>query len=447
MCEVASKKTKPTVFFYTRTITSQSLGKGRSGVNFLRAMLLLLVAFSCMTGNAERVSDAYVTTDTLQIYFRTNKINLDEQFRANGTRLTEFARRFNELRSDTANKVRSVLIVSGASPEGTSQRNRYLSDNRAKVVYDYLTSRRLVDSANIEIESRGVDWIGLVDRVKDSDADYKNDVLDILAMPEWITTNGTVTDSRKLRLMNYRGGEVWRELYGKYFADLRGTRVMISYDIPRVAQKIVQAVHLPALLSAPETANIAEANINTVSFPSCKKPFYMAAKTNMLYDALLVPNVGVEFYLGKDYSLAANWMYAWWKNDNVHNYWRTYGGDIEFRRWWGSQPLRGHHLGVYGQIITYDFELGGRGYLGDKWSYAAGVAYGYSLPVARHFNIDFSIGIGYLRGDFKEYLPLDGHYVWQSTKMRNWIGPTKIEVSLVWLLGRGNINKEKGGRS
>ena len=32
----------------------------------------------------------------------------------------------------------------------------------------------------------------------------------------------------------------------------------------------------------------------------------------MLYDALLIPNIGVEMYLGKRWSVAANWMYGWW---------------------------------------------------------------------------------------------------------------------------------------
>ena len=40
---------------------------------------------------------------------------------------------------------------------------------------------------------------------------------------------------------------------------------------------------------------------------------------------------------------------------------------------------------------SYDFELGGKGYLGDKWSYGGGVAYGYSLPVGHRFNVDFII--------------------------------------------------------
>ena len=97
-------------------------------------------------------------------------------------------------------------------------------------------------------------------------------------------------------------------------------------------------------------------------------------------------------------------------------------------------------------MITYDFELGGRGYLGDKWSYGTGISYGYALPVAQRLNLDFTLGVGYLRGKYKEYLPIDDHYVWQSTHMRNWVGPTKLEVALVWLAGRGNFNAGKGGR-
>ena len=73
-----------------------------------------------------------------------------------------------------------------------------------------------------------------------------------------------------------------------------------------------------------------------------------------------------------------------------------------------------------------------------------GVAYGYSLPVGHRFNVDFTLGIGYLGGSYKEYIPLDGHYVWQTTKNRRWFGPTKAGISLVWLIGRGNYSRKKG---
>ena len=59
-------------------------------------------------------------------------------------------------------------------------------------------------------------------------------------------------------------------------------------------------------------------------------------------------------------------------------------------------------------------------------------------------NLDFTLGVGYLGGQFMEYQPIDNHYVWQATKKRHWFGPTKAVVSLVWLIGYGNINKKKG---
>ncbi len=177
------------------------------------------------------------------------------------------------------------------------------------------------------------------------------------------------------------------------------------------------------------------------------KPFYMAVKTNGLYMLLGIPNVGVEFYLGKNFSVAGNWHYTWFRKRSKDWFHRTYGGDLAFRYWFGKKaelkPLTGHHVGLYGQMITYDFENGGRGYLADRWSWAGGVEYGYAMPIGKRLNLDFVIGLGYHWGEYKEYLPIDGHYVWQATKNRSYFGPTKAEVSLVWLLGRGNYNKRK----
>lgn len=92
-------------------------------------------------------------------------------------------------------------------------------------------------------------------------------------------------------------------------------------------------------------------------------------KTNMLYDAAAIPNIGLEVSVGKGWSVGANWMYAWWSNDARHRFWRAYGGDVELRRWFSPRResrslMCGHHIGVYGQMLTYDIEWGGRGYPG-----------------------------------------------------------------------------------
>lgn len=179
-------------------------------------------------------------------------------------------------------------------------------------------------------------------------------------------------------------------------------------------------------------------------------PHYLSLKTNLLFDAAAIPNIGIEVPFLKRWSVTANWHCAWWKKTSGNTYWQTYGGDLSIRLWLPRggvvTPLYGHHLGVYGQMYTYDFEFGHKGYQADKWSFGYGLEYGYSLVLSRRLNMDFSLGIGYFGGEYKEYEPQDGHYVWQATKYRHWFGPTKAEVSLVWVLGDSGYKKKKGGR-
>lgn len=161
-----------------------------------------------------------------------------------------------------------------------------------------------------------------------------------------------------------------------------------------------------------------------------------ALKTNGLGLAGLIPNIGAEVYLGKNWSVSANWNHSWWHSDKSLWYWRMYGGDVSVRRWLGSHeaPLTGHHVGIYAQALTYDFLIGRRGIMCDKGSFGGGLEYGYSFPLKDCLRLDLALGVGYIAGEVKNYVPQDGHYVWQSTVMTHYIGPSKAEVSLVWLI-------------
>jgi len=170
----------------------------------------------------------------------------------------------------------------------------------------------------------------------------------------------------------------------------------------------------------------------------------LALKTNLLYDAVLIPNIGVEVSLGKQWTASADWFYTWFSSDNRHRYWQGYGGYLTLRRYFGqtsniklqASNFSGHHLGAYMLGLTYDVEWGGRGYQADHFGFGAGVEYGYALTISSKLLLDFSIGIGFQDGEYKEYEPIDDHYVWQSTHKRHWFGPTKAEVTLKWLLGK-----------
>ena len=134
--------------------------------------------------------------------------------------------------------------------------------------------------------------------------------------------------------------------------------------------------------------------------------------------------------------MGADWFYTWFSSDNRHRYWQGYGGYATVRRYFGSaaktQNFDGHHLGVYALGLTYDVEWGGRGYQAARFGFGGGVEYGYSMSVSRRLNIDFSLGVGFQDGEYKEYDPVYDHYVWHSTSKRHWWGPTKAEVTLKW---------------
>ncbi len=173
--------------------------------------------------------------------------------------------------------------------------------------------------------------------------------------------------------------------------------------------------------------------------------------TNLLYDAALIPNIGMGVSVTDRLTIIADWMFARWSNRDRHRYWRIYGGDAEIRYRIGSlrdgSPLGGHHIGVYGSMACYDFQAGRnhKGFLSDKWNYAVGISYTYSLPISTHFNLDFNFGVGYLWGTYKKHTPIDDCDVWLSTHKMGWFGPTKVGVSLVWLIGNRVSNDRKGG--
>ena len=399
--------------------------------------VLFLLLFYCGIVSAQE------NCDTVRIHFRQGDARLDLSFGDNRAALEGIVQRLWEKRGDPALRLERLVYVGGASPEGSVAINRRLSEERARALFGYLARYVSLPDSMTASEFVGRDWEGLL-RLAEQDEGVPFRAEALALLQEICREKGDDSLDPLGRLQRLHGGEPYRYMYRELFPALRRSQVEFRY---RAVEPLV--VHDTLWLR--DTVWLHDTvYVEVKTEVPMRRPFYMSLHTNMLYDLALVPNGGIEFYLGRGWSVAGNWMYAWWKSDRKHNYWRIYGGDLAVRKYFGrlakEKPLTGHHAGVYGGIVTYDFELGGRGYLGDRWSWHAGVEYGYALPIARRLNLDFSLGLGYLGGEYKEYLPIDDCYVWQATKRRRWFGPTKAGIALVWLIGHGNENQGKGGR-
>ena len=421
-----------------------------------RIKAISVIAFLCA---AFSYAHGIEQQDSLQVYsaeeyitFRVGNIVVDKNYNGNDQRLSRIINHLHTVFADSTLTITSVEFTGMASPEGPMDNNFRLSRQRMEALSRYVRSRVTIPDSLVSYSDMRVSWEYLDSLVVNSDMEYRNEVSHIINnTPIYIFKNDVIVDGRKKQLMEVNYGRTWHEMDKRFFQSMRNaSAIVITYKRVIPKEVVKEEVLPPAEPEAPDTT-VVEVPLIELQ-PAVKiqpEPFYMALKTNVLYDVLAIPNIGIEFYLGKNWSAAANWHYAWWKTDRKHWYWRTYGGDVALRKWFGSKanekPLTGHHIGVYGQMVIYDFETGNRGYLGDRWSFGGGIEYGYSLPIKKRFNIDFTLGVGYLGGEYKEYLPMDDCYVWQATKDRKWFGPTKAEISFVWLLGRGNTNKRKGG--
>ena len=422
-------------------------------------MVVLMPTTLLANAYAASIQDSLRTT----IYFRPGYSLLELSYRDNAANMKALTQGIQTIKGNPCVQLQHIRILSAASPEGNSALNKRVAKRRGERLRDYLKETLVLPDSIFTVSSAGEDWQGLAALIAKEKTPWRNKALQIIRhTPEWVTRNGKVVDGRKRQLQNLDGGKAWKYMLDNHFYTLRTGAVVVCEVKTLAAESTPSAAEASQEQARPESASQQSASQSPSSppFPAIPSQVhpepqappvasYFALKSNLLYDALLVPNLSLEASIGSGWTLGAGGMFAWWSKDAKHRYWRIYGGDLEIRKYFGtlskSKPLQGHHLGIYGDFLTYDFEFGAKGYQ-SKATYAAGIKYGYSHPIANRLNLDFALGIGYLHSNYKTYVPRDGCYVYQETKKRKWLGPTQAEISLVWLLGKGNTNKKKGGK-
>ena len=424
-------------------------------------MVVLMPTTLLANAYAASIQDSLRTT----IYFRPGYSLLELSYRDNAANMKALTQGIQTIKGNPCVQLQHIRILSAASPEGNSALNKRVAKRRGERLRDYLKETLVLPDSIFTVSSAGEDWQGLASLIAREKTPWRNKALQIIRhTPEWVTRNGKVVDGRKRQLQNLDGGKAWKYMLDNHFYTLRTGAVVVCEVKTLAAESTPSAAEARLEQARSEQARLESASQSPSSppfpaIPSQVHPSsesqappvasYFALKSNLLYDALLVPNLSLEASIGSGWTLGAGGMFAWWSKDAKHRYWRIYGGDLEIRKYFGtlskSKPLQGHHLGIYGDFLTYDFEFGAKGYQ-SKATYAAGIKYGYSHPIANRLNLDFALGIGYLHSNYKTYVPRDGCYVYQETKKQKWLGPTQAEISLVWLLGKGNTNKKKGGK-
>jgi outer membrane protein OmpA-like peptidoglycan-associated protein len=378
--------------------------------------------------------------------FRVRSTTLEKEFMNNERTLNLISRTLSD--EETLAAIDFIIITGAASPEGNTHQNERLAEGRARAVKSYIMWQYpFMDRDKIYTFSIGEDWSGLRRMVEeDRNTPYRSEVLTIL-------DSGRDSDAKRSMLRALGRGDAWRYISRNMLPKLRGAATCMIYykedRNPIVVTEIQRdTIYVDRYLEQEKTIEIIEKPVISDLSDGGGSPYYWAVKTNLLYDAVLLPDLALEFSVGNRWSFEANAQWSWWATQHTHhNCWRIQLAGIEGRYWLGDRtrrtPLSGHHIGLYTMAGTYDVRLkGGTGYLSNM-SYSAGISYGYSMPVGRSWSLEFGLGVGYFGGEYDTYYYNEDYdkFPRKNTYNKSYFGPTKARISLVWLPGGKNEKK------
>lgn len=176
-------------------------------------------------------------------------------------------------------------------------------------------------------------------------------------------------------------------------------------------------------------------------------------KTNLLYDAALTPNVGIEIGLAPKWTLDVPASYNGWilSEEQRWKHWMLQPGV----RYWFCDRFGAHFVGVHTHGGQYNF--GGfdgkvvfpgwdgnlhytptdfRAFKDSRyqgWFVGAGVSYGYAWVLGDHWNLEAEIGVGYAYTQYDRFRCTGCGKKVEEAVPHHYVGPTKASLSLVYL--------------
>lgn len=373
-----------------------------------------------------------------QLFYRLNGTQLDTLYLDNRVQMVRISRYLA-----TSPRIDSIVIRSYASPEGPYRLNARLAQRRAETARNYLLrllpAGSALDPANILLRPVPENWEGLTASVEAGyDRPDRDRVLEILH-------SGLPDETKKSELKRLDGGRSYAVLLRDHMPQLRTATWICTWAKPELLPAAPAATFAPQPMVM---ADLPKFEVPQPIFPPDEydKRTIVALKTNMLYDLATVLNIAAEFPITEHFSILYEHHFPWWltKNNKYCLQFLSFGGEV---RWWfrpQTQPetakrvkrdaLLGHFLGLYVMGGKLDLQARRTGCYQAEFL-SAGLSYGYSMPIARRLNLEFSLSAGWARIPYRHYNPTDDYELLvrdpNKTGTWNYFGPTKAEIALV----------------
>jgi hypothetical protein len=161
----------------------------------------------------------------------------------------------------------------------------------------------------------------------------------------------------------------------------------------------------------------------------------IGVKSNILYDISTTINLGLEI------SMAPQWTIDLPVN---YNPW-TFGDTKKLKHWliqpeiryWMCEKFSGHFWGLHAHIGAYNIggisQLGLKDFRYEGNIYGGGISYGYHWVLNPHWSLEATLGLGYAYLSHAQY-PCEKCATKIADLARNYFGPTKAGISLIYLI-------------
>lgn len=405
-------------------------------------------------GKATMETVADKASGTAYIDFVVNQTELLPDLHDNQRELEKIKHTIDSVLSDTTAVLTRMTVTGYASPEGPYDKNIILASGRSETLSNYISTEFKIPREKIETQFVPEDWAGLRRYVDTTSVlQHRQEILAMI--------DSVFDPDVKLNTIRKTFPVDWQQIALNALPYLRHSDYTIEYEHRTM---VWHTADIDTLYEIPRTP---DGLVPSPRLPLGKvvRP-WIALKTNMLFDLALTPNFEIEVPFGKEkrWSIMAEDWFPWWLHkrnplgdDNRYRregekaFRRSYElwtVGLELRYWFRPkcEPihplLTGTFFGVYAAGGKYDWEWNS---VGDQGEFTSlGLTFGHSWVLAQRWNLELSGSVGYVGGPRRHYNAEfdDTHLIYRYSSRIRYVGPTKLKLSLVWLLG----NNRKGGR-
>ncbi len=169
----------------------------------------------------------------------------------------------------------------------------------------------------------------------------------------------------------------------------------------------------------------------------------LSVRTNLLFDVLLSPNIGVEWSFTPQWSLVGDYTWGDLSYKGGDRRYAVSEGSLEVRHYLSDAPRASFYWGVYALVGEFNYKLSDTGRQGNH--VGLGFSGGYQFTIARRLQLDLGAALGYLHvGNGKRYWHREDVNLqfWREDFSRDTFMPLSLRATLVWNL----LPLKKGGR-